>query len=137
MAVPRVSDSSSRLIADEAAGRGMEDEALAAGAGGAHVLQFGAALGELLHDDAGIGLVDVDDHFLDRLEPLARRLIGAEDHARAADGQLEAFAAHGLDQDAELQFAAAGHFEGIGLGLGRASPAARHCLPPRATGARG
>ena len=72
------------LIADEAAGRRMEDEALAAGAGRAHVLQVGAALGELLHDDAGIGLIDVDDDFLDRLELLARRLIDAEDHARPA-----------------------------------------------------
>jgi hypothetical protein len=42
-------------------------------------------------------------------------LIGAEDDARAADGELEAFAAHGLDQDAELQLAAAGDFEGIGF----------------------
>ena len=34
-----------RLIADEAASRRMEEEPLAAGAGGAHVAQFGAPLG--------------------------------------------------------------------------------------------
>ncbi len=93
----------------------MEYDALAAGAGGAHVLHFGAALGELLHHDAGIVLIDVDDDFLDRLELLARRLIGAEHHARPPDGELEALAPHRLDQNAELQFAAPGHFESIGL----------------------
>ena len=46
--------------------------------------------------------------------PFAR---AAEDDARLADGQLEAFAPHGLDQDAELQFAAAGDLEGIVVGV--------------------
>ena len=80
-------------------------------------LSSAAALGQLLDDDAGIRLVDVDDHFLDRLELLAGRLVGAHDHARAADGQLEALAPHGLDQDAELQLAAAGDLEGVGFVL--------------------
>ena len=44
--------------------------------------------------------------------------VGLEDDLRARDGQLEAFAAHVLDQDAELQFAAAGDLEGV-LGLGQ------------------
>ena len=81
-------------------------------------MQVAAALGQLLHDDAGMLLVDVDDDLLDRLQPLAGVGIDLEHHARARDGQLEAFAAHGLDQDAELQFAAAGHLVGI-LGLGQ------------------
>ena len=34
-------------------------------------------------------------------------------HLRARHGELEAFAAHGLDQDAELQLAAAGHLVGV------------------------
>ena len=104
-----------RLVADEAAGGRMEHDALAANAGGAHVAHFGAALRELLHHDAGIFLVDVDDHFLDGLQLLAGFLVGLEHHARAADGQLEALAAHGFDQDAELQFATARHFEGVGF----------------------
>ena len=58
-------------------------------------------------------LVDVDDDFLDRLQRLAGLLVGSEDDARARDGKLEAFAAHGLDEDGELQFAAAGDDEGV------------------------
>ena len=42
-----------------------------------------------------------------------RRRIRLEHDLRPRDGQLEALAAHGLDQDAELQLAAAGDLEGI------------------------
>jgi hypothetical protein len=35
------------------------------------------------------------------------------DDARTRHGELEAFAAHGLDQDGELQFAAAGDVERV------------------------
>ena len=59
------------LIADQPAGRRVEDEPLTAAAGGPHLEELGPALGELLHDDAGMLLVEVDDHFLDRLEQLA------------------------------------------------------------------
>ena len=76
-------------------------------------MQLAAALGELLHDDAGVLLVDVDDDLLDRLQPLAGLGVGLEQHLRARDGELEALAAHGLDQDAELQFAAAGDLVGV------------------------
>src|SRR3546814_9598974 len=61
-------------------------------------------------------LVDVDLDLLDRLQALARRGVVAIEHARARDGELEAFAAHRLDQHAELQLAAPGHLEGILLG---------------------
>ena len=60
------------MVADEPPGRGMEEEALAAGAGRAHVLELGPPLGQLLNDGAGKCLVDVDDHLLDRLEPSRR-----------------------------------------------------------------
>ena len=53
----------------------MEHQALAAAARGAHLHQLAAALGQLLHDDAGNALVDVDDDLLDRLE-LLRRWLG-------------------------------------------------------------
>ena len=69
---------------------------------------------QLVDDDAGELLVDVDRHLLDRLEPLAALL--AEQHARAADRELEALAAHVLDQHAHLQFAAAGDLEGVAAG---------------------
>ena len=61
-------------------------------------------------------LVDVDDDFLDRLQELARRLVLLENDARARHRELEALPAHGLDQDRELQFAAAGDGEGILVG---------------------
>ncbi len=44
-------------------------------------MHLGLALGHLLHDDAGMLLVDVDDDLLDRLEKLAL-LILLEDDAR-------------------------------------------------------
>ncbi len=48
---------------------------------------------------------------------LARGGIGLHHHARPRHGELEPLAAHGLDQDAELQLAAAGHLVGV-LGVG-------------------
>jgi hypothetical protein len=42
----------------------------------------------------------------------------AEQHARAADRQLEAFAAQRLDQHAELELAAAGDLEAVVVGGG-------------------
>ena len=60
-------------------------------------------------------LVDVDHDFLDRLEQFAA-LVAPEQHFRARHAELEALAAHGLDQDRELQFAAAGNDIGVGIG---------------------
>ena len=40
----------------------------------------------------------------------------AQQHARAADRELEALAPHGLDQHGELQLAAAGDLEGVAAG---------------------
>ncbi len=97
----------------------MKHHALAAGSRRAKVLQFGAALRQLLHHHAGIGFIEVNDDLFDRLEFFAGRFIGAQDDARAPDGQLKTFPPHGLDQDAQLQFAAAGHFESIGFRLRR------------------
>ena len=57
-------------------------------------------------------------------------------HLRPRHRQLEALAPHGLDQNAELQFAAAGDLHGVLLGAIRTS-AARRCLPPRAAAGRG
>ena len=104
------------VIADEPARRRKEAEARLAGAHGAHVLQFALAQRDLLDDDAGIGIVDIDGDFLDRLQAVAV-LVLLEQHARARDRQFEAFAAHVFDQHAELQFAAAGDFESALAGL--------------------
>ena len=51
-------------------------------------------------------LVDVDDHFLHGLQALARGLIRVVDDAGTRHRQLEAFAAHVLDEHAELKLAA-------------------------------
>ena len=99
------------VIADQATRGNAEGHPGLAAAGGLHVDQFAAALAELLDDDAGIVLVDVDLHLLDRLKPLAGGGIGPEDHPGPADRQLESFAPHRLDQHAELQLAAAGDLE--------------------------
>jgi hypothetical protein len=56
--------------------------------------------------------IDVDDDFFDRLEHLAVLAL-LHDDARAGYGKLEAFAAHGLDEDGELQFATAGDVERV------------------------
>src|SRR5262245_44949179 len=67
-----------------------------------------------------MSFVDVDDYLLDGFENIARRFVLTQHDARAADSQLEPFPAHGLDQDAELQLAAAGDLKGVGLsGRGR------------------
>ena len=51
-------------------------------------------------------LIHVDDNLLDRLQQLAV-LILLVHNLRTRHPQLEAFAAHGFNQNAELQFAAA------------------------------
>ena len=103
-------------IADQAARRRVEHEAQAIAARGAHFDHLALALGHFLHDDARMLLVDVDHHFLDRLEQVAR-FVARIEHFGTRDAEFEAFAAHRLDQDRELQFAAAG--DDIGVGIGR------------------
>ena len=101
------------LIADQARGSARRTPAATRPPpDGLHLDQLGLALGHLLHDDAGMLLVDVDHDLLDRLFQLAGG-VAAEQHLGARHRQLEALAAHGLDQDAELQFAAAGHFHRV------------------------
>ena len=72
---------------------------------------------EQLRDDADVVLGHVDREALDRLVPLAVDL--ARDDLGLADGQLEALAAHQLDEHRELELAAALHLPGVGP-LGRA-----------------
>ena len=102
------------MIADQAARRGREGDAGLAAARRAHVGHLGLAGRHLLDDRARIFVVDVDHHRLIRLLAGPSRSV-AEQHARAADAELEAFAAHRLDQHAELQLAAPGDFESCRL----------------------
>ncbi len=100
------------LVADKAASGRVEDEAQAVASRRLHLDHLGLALGHLLHDDARILLVDVDHDLLDRLQDLAG-LVLRQNHAGARDRDLEALAAHGLDQDGELQFAPARDVERV------------------------
>ena len=65
-----------------------------------------------LGDDAEVVLGHVDGHPLHRLVDLAVDLAG--DDLGLAHGQLEALAAHGLDQHGQLQLAAALDLPGVG-----------------------
>ena len=49
----------------------MKDDAGLAGAGGAHVGHLAFAHGDFLDHHAGIGVIDIDRDFLDRLQLLA------------------------------------------------------------------
>ena len=93
----------------------MEDDALAVAAGRPELDHLGLPLRHLLHDDAGVLLVDVDHDLLDRLEQLAILAL-LHDDARPRHRDLEAFAAHRLDQHRQLQLAAAGDEERILVG---------------------
>ena len=66
---------------------------------------------EQLRDDADVLLGDVDRDALDRLVPLAVDLL--RQHLRLADRELEALAAHQLDEHRELELAAALHLPGV------------------------
>ena len=83
--------------------------------GRAHLDHLALTLAHLLHDDAGMLLVDVDHDFLDRLEHVAVVVL-AEQHLRPRDAEFEALAAHGFDQDRELQFAASRDDISVGVG---------------------
>ena len=73
-----------------------------------------------LRDDHALELLgDVDDQILDRLHHLAVDLLRHDVGAR--DLQLEAFAPHHLDQDRQLQLAAAEHLHLLGR-VGRLDP---------------
>src|SRR5262249_1326287 len=101
------------LIADEAARRRQGGETQLAAARRPHVDHLALARRHLLDHDAGEFLVDVDLRLLDRLEALAGGGIGLEQHPRARDRELVAFAAHRLNQHAELQLATAGDLDGV------------------------
>ena len=76
-----------------------------------HLLHAALAQREHLRDHADVVLGHVDRQALDRLVADAVDL--ADDDLRLADGQLEALAAHDLDEDRELQLAAALDLPGV------------------------
>src|SRR6266852_1857509 len=97
--------------ADQAARRNFKIQSHATGAVIAHLQHFAAAAADGFHDDADEIFRNVDHQALDRLEFLA--IFVAHHDFGLADHQFEALAAHGLDQNGELQFAAAEYAEGF------------------------
>jgi hypothetical protein len=97
------------LEADQAARRDLVVEAHPAHAVRLHVDEVGATLAERLHDGALVLVLDVGGDELDRLEPGVALVV--EDDARLRDGELVAFAAHVLEQDRQVQLAAAHDLE--------------------------
>ncbi|KCB28214.1 hypothetical protein L543_2719 [Bordetella hinzii L60] len=97
------------LEADQATRRDDVFQAGAAAAIGLHVLQVAAAAAQLFHYPALVRIFDIHRQGFERLALHAVDFL--EHHARARDGQLIAFAAHGFKQDGQVQFAAARDFE--------------------------
>ena len=97
---------------DEAPGGHPVLEAHPAGAVVDHLDQLALAGRQQLGDGAHELLGDVDGEPLDRLVQLAVDLLG--DDLGLAHGELEALAAHDLDQDGQLQLAAALDLPGVG-----------------------
>ena len=111
-AVPRVSVRISVRTPMQAAGGHVELEAHAAGAVVHHLRHLALAHGHLLEDDAHVGLGHVEHQQLERL--LAHAVLVLREDLGVRDRQLEALAAHRLDEDRELQLAAAHDLEGVG-----------------------
>ena len=103
-------------VADEAAGRDGELEVGGAAVMGDHVPEFRFPGAEFLDDRADIFARHLDGEEFHRLEELAV-LVALVDDLRAGDREFVAFAPHGLDEDGQVEFAAAGDLERIG-GLG-------------------
>jgi hypothetical protein len=88
---------------------------------------------ERFHDGALVGLVDIDGERFERL--VHHAVDGLGEHARLADGEFVALAAHVLDEDGEVQLAATRDAE-TRRRFGFFDAAARRCLRARASGAR-
>src|SRR5271157_4645229 len=96
---------------DQAAGGHVKLEAHAAGPVVHHLGHLPFALAQLLDHHAEKPLRTIDHQKLERL--LDAAVDGARQDLGLADHQLETFPPHHFDQNGELQFAAAHHFEGV------------------------
>ncbi len=94
---------------DQPARWDFEIQAHATGIVIAHFEHFAAAAADGFQDDADEIFRDVDDQALERFELAA--VFCAHDDFGLADHQFKTFAAHGFDQNRELQLAAAENTE--------------------------
>ena len=90
---------------EQGAGRHFVDKFGDAFGAGKLFFEGGAALAEFHLDGTDVFGRDFDDNFFDWLHGLAVFFLG--NYLRAADFEFIAFAAHGFDQHAEVEFAAA------------------------------
>ena len=90
-----------------------ELEAHEAGEAGVHAGELALAQAERLDHGALILVGHVDDELLERFEQAAAR-VAVGDHLGLGDAELHAFAAHLLDQDGEVQLAAARDLDAVG-----------------------
>src|SRR5450830_1707251 len=104
------------LETDQAAGRNAVLEAHAALAVRFHVLQVATAAAQFFHHATLVDFFDVDRQVLERL--MAHAINHLVDHAGTRHGEFKTFAAHVLDQNRQVQFAAARHFK-HGVVVGR------------------
>ena len=102
-------------VAHQAARRDFKFQVRHARVARTHVDHLGLSAAELLHHRAHIGIRHLDHQKLDRLIQLAVDLL--VNHMRARYLELIVLAAHLLDEDRQVQLAAAGDFKGIG-GIG-------------------
>ena len=102
------------LETDQAARRDFIVQPHAPAAVRLHVLQLALAHAQAIHHAALVHFLDVHHQLLDRLHLLAVDFL--DDDFRARHGQLVAFAAHVLDQHRQVQLAAAGDQELVGVG---------------------
>ena len=97
-------------VTDQAAGRNGELKSCVAAVDYAHIEQLAFALAEFLDDVAREFLRDIDEAGLHRLEELAV-FIPLIDYFRLTDREFVSLAAHGLDQNGQVEFSAAGYLE--------------------------
>src|SRR5208282_558140 len=79
-----------------------------------HVGDFALARADMLHDHADEFFGDIDGEVLDWLHQFASFFVVLGDDLGLADHQFVTFAAHHLDENRKLQFAAAENLERIG-----------------------
>src|SRR5204863_68992 len=96
--------------AEQAAG-GHEELETHVVTGRQHVLHLALAAAQVLHDYAHVLFRHVNNDVLDRLHKLV--VDALKDDLRAGDLELEAFATHRLDQDAEVKLTPTGDLEDV------------------------
>ncbi len=113
---PRPLRGGQELVAEAQQAAGRDDVRQMGSAVHAAVLQvdhLAAALAEQVDRRADVGLRHLEVHLFVGLEALAVHPV-LVDHLRARDLELVALAAHGLDQDRQLELAPARDQEGVG-----------------------